>query len=141
MRRGFAGALKWLSPLLGFVATGAVAGGTVPPSAAPASWLRYAEGVTTAVAQWLEGGEQGAAGIRDRLVTEGARAGQDRPLILRLWIQKDRVSQVSLASPEDAQADADLRTFLMGRRFDMAMPKNMRQPLNISVQLMQKSGE
>lgn len=127
---------RWALPLLGFTPMAAGAAGPISPSAAPVSWVQYAENVTAAITQWLEGEDQDATDLRDSLVAEDRLVDQAQSsLVLSLWIDGTRLSRVDFPTLGDAQMDGHLRAFLTGRHFGAAPPPNMQQPMRVVVDL------
>ena len=110
---------------------------TIPPSQAPAEWVRYAESATRTVTGWLR--EESETGVRLRTYLEGTREAEDRatpPLMLRLWIGADgAVTRIDFTPFAHDQANADVRSLIVGRKLPSAPPVDMRQPMVLGVQL------
>lgn len=109
---------------------------TLPPSGAPAEWVRYAETATATISDWLE--EDGEAATRLRAYLHATRPVADQPtppLLLKVWIAPDgRVERIDFTPFAHEEANADLRTAVVGRRL-VAPPPNMLLPLRLSIQL------
>lgn len=131
--------LHGLAALAGASLTSAApaAAQTTPPSAAPIAWVRYAEGATATITTWLQADDEAAARFRAYLDGTRPAPGQATlPLMLRIWIAADgTVSRVEFAPFADAQADADLRGLIAGRKLAGRPPKDMRQPVRLAIQL------
>lgn len=129
----------WLAALLG-VGLGAATQAepqSISPSAAPAEWVRYAQGATEAVTALIEAESETATRLRAYL--DNMRPAPDRPtapLILKLWVTSDgkieRIAFAPFAHPEPSQ---DLQSLLVGQQLPGTPPADMLLPLNIAVQI------
>jgi hypothetical protein len=124
---------RWLVPLLGLAATGAAADASVAPVDAPAQWTHYAQQMTASISQWLESEDIGASELRTKFSAEGSHDDPAQPLVLRIWVKGDHVSDVRVGSPDASQSEDDLRAFLIGRKLGSHAPKGMIQPVNIAI--------
>lgn len=110
---------------------------TMPPPAAPAEWVRYAEATTISITRWLQADDEAA--VRFRAYLDGTRPAPGQatlPLMLKVWIAADgTVSRVEFAPFAHDQANADLRVLIAGRKLASPPPKAMRQPLRLAIQL------
>lgn len=123
-----------LTAALGLTATAEAQPQRLAPEAAPPEWVAYAETATQAVTSWLEG--EAAAGVRLSLDRTRPAADQPTPpLELKLWIDgSGMISRAGFASLDDAEADAEVRAALEGRRL-ASPPEGMLQPLRLEIQL------
>lgn len=134
----FARPLRWLAALVGagLASTAPVAAQTVNPSAAPAEWVRYAEGATGTISAWL--GEDGEAATQFRTYLDRTRPAEDQatpPLELRVWIDPDgAVSRIAFTPFVREEANTSLRQAIVGRRLP-APPRDMLLPIRIAIQL------
>lgn len=131
--------LRWTVALagIGIAATAPVAAQSVSPSAAPAEWVRYAEGTTAAVNGWLQAEDETAQRLRAYLdATRPAPDQPTAPIVVKLWIDRDgTVSRIDFPPFAHAEANGDLRGLIVGRRLSAPPPKDMLLPLRIAVQL------
>lgn len=134
MKKALGRGARWLSPLLGLLPVAAMADASLAPADVPASWVQYAEHATGSVSSWLEGEDTAAVDLRTRIFAEGGPGQVEQPLVVSLWIEGDRVSDVKLRAAGYAQAESDLKAFLVGRRLQAAAPKDMRQPINMALE-------
>lgn len=122
---------------LGLALAGVASAQTIPPSKAPAEWVRYAESTTSTVTGWLR--EESETGVRLRTYLESTREAEGRPtkpLMLRLWIGADgAVTRVEFTPFAHDQANTDVRSLIAGRKLPSAPPAEMRQPMLLGVQL------
>lgn len=130
---------RWVVALAGarLASSAPVSAQTMPPSAAPAEWVRYAEAATATVTEWLQADDETA--VRFRAYLDGTRPtpGQATPpLLLKIWIAHDgTISRVEFPPFAHAQANADLRGLIVARNLAAPPPKGMRQPLLLAIQL------
>lgn len=137
------GLLHWsrgLLQLVGLAASVPAVGKTIPPSVAPASWVRYAGGTTSAITRWLESDQEQAVRLRQRVATRQGEVGAPLPpLVLQLWIGADGViRRVEFEPSTDDQVNADLRSLVVGRDIGSTPPRDMRQPMYVAVQLQEQ---
>lgn len=122
---------------LGLSLGGVASAQTIPPSKAPVEWVRYAESATRTVTGWLR--EESETGVRLRTHLESTREAKGqptKPLMLRLWIGADgAVTRVEFTPFAHDQANADVRSLIVGRKLPSAPPVDMRQPMLLGVQL------
>lgn len=126
-----------LAALFGTAASPAADARQVPPSAAPAEWVRYAEIATATLTNWLQV-DDAAAATRLRAYLGQLPAGTDgKPatLIVKLWIERDgRISRVEFPPFADEAANRDLRDLVAGRML-APPPRRMLLPLRIALQM------
>ncbi|MCG2841219.1 hypothetical protein L6Q21_09530 [Sandaracinobacter sp. RS1-74] len=136
-RRGRAA--RWLGALfgVGVAAMAPASAQSVAPSAAPSEWVAYAEGATAAITAWLQAEDEPARRLRAYL--DGTRKSpgeRTAPLVLKLWIDRDgTVSRIEFTPFAHAEANADLRSLIVGRKLDGKPPRDMLLPMLIAVQL------
>jgi hypothetical protein len=129
----------WLATLAGVVLASAApaAAQTVPPSAAPAEWVRYAEAATATITGWLEAEDETATRLRGYL--DRTRAADDQPtppIQIKIWIGPDGVvSRIEFPPFAHEEANNDLRNLIVGHRLSAAPPADMLQPVRIVIQL------
>ena len=130
---------RWAAALagVGLAATAPATAQSVAPSAAPVEWVRYAEGATAAVNTWLQAEDEAAGRLRAYLdATRPAPDQPTAPIVVKLWIDGDgTVSRIDFPPFAHAEANADLRGLVVGRRLPGTPPKDMLLPLRIAVQL------
>ncbi|GLJ00025.1 hypothetical protein [Sphingobium sp. BS19] len=109
----------------------------VAPSVAPVEWVRYAQGAAAAVTALLQADNEAAVQLRAYLdQTRPAPDQPTAPLIVKLWVAKDRkVSKIDFTPFSHPAPNADLRALLVGQRLPGMLPKGMLLPLRIAVQL------
>ncbi|MCG2840699.1 TonB C-terminal domain-containing protein [Sandaracinobacter sp. RS1-74] len=126
-----------LAAMLGLglaAAAPATASGPMAPSAAPAEWVRYAEGTTSTIKDWLQADDENALRLRAYLHASNS-AGAGKPLMLKIWVAPDgTVSRVGFQPFAHEEANAGLRTLVEGRKLP-APPAKMLLPINIAVEL------
>ena len=131
---GILAAMVALIPGVG--AAGEATPQSMTPSEAPAAWVAYAEAVTTTLSDWL--GEDGEAATRLRAYLQAARPAEDQPtppLLLKVWIDRQGVvERLEFAPFAHEEANADLRTVVVGRRL-AAPPPEMLLPLRIAIEI------
>lgn len=131
---GILAAMVALIPGVG--AAGEAAPQSMATSEAPAAWVAYAEAVTTTLSDWLE--EDAEAATRLRAYLQATRPAEDQltpPLLLRLWIDRQGVVERLEFTPfAHEEANADLRTAVLGRRLT-APPPEMLLPLRIVIEI------
>ncbi len=124
-----------LAGVLGLASPTAALAQSLPPEAAPAAWVEYAEAATAAVSGWLSEDGKAASRLRLYLYQTLPTAQPARPLELRLWISPEGiVSRVGFDSLSQEEADADLLGAVQGRRLSPP-PVGMLQPLRLAIQL------
>lgn len=135
----FAWLTRWLAALVGagLATTAPVSAQPVSPSAAPAEWVRYAEGATAAITQWLKADSE--AGVRFRTYLDRTRPAEDQPtppLEVKVWIAPDgKVERIDFASFAHPEPNADLRALIVGHRLAGPPPRDMLLPIRIAVDL------
>lgn len=131
--------VRGVAAVLGFslATAAAAASGPISPSAAPAEWVRYAEGAGEQVKAALDGGDEAALRLRAYLqASAGGSAQGTRTLPLKIWVSPDgAISRVEFPPFLHDQANADLRQLLVGRKLAGNPPADMRLPMNIHVDL------
>lgn len=138
----FARPLRWLAALVGagLASTTPVAAQTVSPSAAPAEWVRYAEGAATKISAWL--GEDNEQATQFRAYLDRTRPAEDQPtppLELRVWIDPDgAVSRIAFAPFVNEEANSNLRGAIVGRRLPPP-PADMLLPIRIEIRVEEPS--
>lgn len=130
---------RWLAALVGagIASTAPVAAQSVPPSAAPVEWVRYAEFATTTITGWLEADSEPASRLRAYLDTTRPAPDQaTAPLVLKVWIEPDgKISRIDYPAFAHGEANADMRTLIVGQQLSAAPPRDMLLPLRIAVQI------
>ena len=131
--------VRGLAAAMGFGLASATVAASAPisPSAAPAEWVRYAEGMGEQVKVALQGQEEAALRLRGYLQASSGGAPQaTRTLPLKIWVSPDgAISRVEFPAFLHDQANIDLRQLLVGRKFAGNPPADMRLPMNIHVDL------
>ena len=131
--------IRWAAAFagVGFAAAAPVQAQSIDPSAAPVEWVRYAESATVAVTRLLEA--EGEVATRLRGYLDATRAAPDQPtapLLIKLWVAKDgTVSRIDFQPFAHAEANADLRSLIVGQPLGQIPPSDMLQPLRVLVQL------
>ncbi|OYX63323.1 MAG: hypothetical protein B7Y88_13225 [Sphingomonadales bacterium 32-64-17] len=130
---------RWAAALAGAGVASAtpIAAQSMPPSAAPVEWVRYAESATTTITGWLEADSEPAKRLRSYL--DATRATSDQataPLVIKVWIERDgKISRIDYPAFAHAEANADLQALIVGQQLSAAPPSDMLLPLRIAVQL------
>jgi hypothetical protein len=110
---------------------------TVPPSAAPVEWVRYAESATASITTWLESDSEAAQRLRAYL--DSTRPAGDQPtppLQIKVWVDAGgTVSRIDFTPFAHEEANGDLRGLIVGRQLPGPPPPDMLQPIRIAVQL------
>ena len=110
--------------------------GNPASTAAPASWVAYAEGATRTVIGWLNADQPPAPSVR--AVLEQTRPAPDKPtppLVVKIWVDPSgAITRAEFPPLSDPQATQDLQTLLTSHPLD-APPKGMRQPMRLGLQL------
>jgi hypothetical protein len=121
----------------GAASAGAPAPQTVPPSAAPAEWVRYAEAVTASVKQRLQAEDETATRLRTYLdATRPAPDQPTAPLEIKLWIDADgAITRIAHARFADASANADLLDLITAQPLPEKPPEGLLLPLRVQIQL------
>lgn len=129
--------LRGALQLIGLMATVPAAAAPMQPSAAPASWVRYAEGATRAISQWLESDEDRAVRLRERASAGPAQTGgAAAPIVLQLWIDPHgTISRIAFAPATDEQVNTDIQGLVTGRSLGAPPPPDMRQPIYVAIEL------
>lgn len=125
--------------LAGTMQGSATAAQSVAFDKAPPAWVAYGKGATVAITGWLNADKGPAAHMREALA-KLRPAGSDalQPLLLKLWMTPGgTISRIEAASSGNAQADADLRTALLGKKLK-APPKAMLLPMKLAIRLSDK---
>ena len=109
----------------------------VAATEAPAEWVAYAQEVTVAITDWLQADSDAARRFRAYVAgTRNAQSEQSSSLMLKVWVADDgTVSRIDFTPFAHAEANADLRRLIEGRRLDIAPPPDMLQPLRLMVEL------
>lgn len=121
---------------LGSVPSIAAAQG-VAATEAPAEWLAYAQEVTVAITDWLQADSDTARRFRAYVAgTRDAQSEQSSALMLKVWVAEDgTVSRIDFTPFAHAEANADLRSLIEGRRLNIVPPPDILQPLRLLVEL------
>ncbi len=102
---------------------------------APEAWVRYAEGATGEIAIWLRDDSEISVRLRGYLNEISVARGEPATIELRLWIGADgTIQRVAFPPFTDAQANADLKAAVIGRRL-AAPPAGILFPLRIAVEV------
>lgn len=129
---------RWTAALVGagLASTAPAAAQSIPPSAAPVEWVRYAEGATNTITGLLESDTEASSRFRAYLDrTRGSDAEPSPVIELRVWIARDgEISRVEFTPFAHEEANKDLRAALLGKRLTPP-PPDMRLPIRIAVQL------
>ncbi len=132
-------AIRWLATLAGagLASAAPVSAQTVTPSAAPAEWVRYAEGATATITEWLQAEDETATRLRGYLDRTRPSADQaTAPLQIKIWVDAEgAVSRIDFPPFAHEEANADLRAVIVGRRLAGPPPQGMLLPMRIAVQL------
>ena len=101
---------------------------------APSAWVAYAKDATVAITGWLNDEKDPAAHMRKAL-TRLKPKSEPQPLALRLWVSPSgTISRIEAPSTGSADADADLRILLLGKKLKTP-PKGLLQPMRLAVRL------
>jgi hypothetical protein len=107
-----------------------------PAAAPPPDWIAYAEQATRLITDELNSPDAPAPRLRTALDATRPAADQPAPpLVLKIWIDRDgALTRVDHGPFSDGQADADLKTLLVGRHLGRP-PHGMLLPIRIAIQL------
>lgn len=140
-RRSWFARLAWkLASAIGIGAAAAPAPAfaqSVSPQEAPAEWLAYASYATTTITKWLEVTSE--TGARLRAYLDATRPSLDQPtapLLIKVWIDANgMVSRIDYAPFAHAEANADIKTLIVGGQLGASPPEDILLPLRIVLQL------
>lgn len=131
-RRGWRGGLAAIAATMAaMLAPGSAQAQSITAGAAPAEWVRYAEGVTGQVTAWLQEESEAAVRLRRYLNEMSVASGKPVAVELRLWVAADgTVQRITFPPFAHAQANGDLEAAIVGRKL-AAPPVGMLLPLRI----------